>query len=177
MGVPMADDVPPLPAPGEVVGVLDLFGRPLLGPDAQPLEVPLRPPAPRLPANAGEVSVPGGTPPTEGVSEVDLLTAHAVTLNEVANDERYSLVQRFDLFRANGLVSSAAGQPDGAEAYRALLAQLDQQLAADQTAIACATATSVLGYSDGVPTDLIAGLAVGQLHAEVVLARDVLGCP
>jgi hypothetical protein len=176
MGAPMADDAPPLPSPTEEVGVLDLFGRPLLGPDGQPLEVALRPPEPRRPANAHEIYVPDGSEPTALVSDVGLLTAHAVTLNEVANDEGYTLVQRFDLFRANGLVSSASGTPSGADTYRAHLAQLDQQAAADAPS-ACSTAATVAGQSDGVPADLVAGLAVAQLHAEIELTRQSLGCP
>lgn len=173
---PLVDEgTPPPPAPGEEVGVLDLFGRPLLGPDGQPLRVPLRPPGPRLPANPDEVYVGDGAPAV--TTEVDLLTAHAVTLNEVANDERYTLVQRFDLFAANGLITAAPGHPGGDAAYRALLAELDQAASSAQPALACPTAASAVGSSDTVPDDLVAGLAVEQLRAEVERFREVAGCP
>lgn len=171
------DPPPPLPEPGEMVGVLDIFGRPLLGPDGQPLAVPLRPPSPRVPANAGEVHPPGGDPATPESVEVDLLTAHARTLGEVANDEHYTLVQRFDLFLANGLVTAAGGQTGGLAAYRDLLASLDQQVAAGQTAAACTTAATAGAQSDGLPTDLVGGASRQELHDEVARTGDALGCP
>lgn len=168
---------PPPPGPGEMVGVLDLFGNPVLGPGGQPLAVPLRPPSPRLPANATAVHPPGGTPATPESVEVDLLTAHARTLNEVANDEHYTLTQRFDLFLANGLVTSTNGQSSSLAAYRGLLVTLDQQTASGQTAAACATAATARAQADGVPADLIGGPSRPQLHAEVVRTGDLLACP
>jgi hypothetical protein len=175
-----AAETNPMPLPpdaGEMVGVLDLFGRPVLGPDGQTLAIPLRPPTPRLPANADEVLPPGGDPAVPEVVEVDIFTAHARTLNEVATDEQYTLVQRFDLFAANGLLSPAEGSTGGLAAYRNLLSTLDQQVAAGQTSAACATASAARGQSDGVPSDLIAGPSRAPLHDEVAGTGEVLGCP
>lgn len=175
--VPMADDLPPPADAFDTVGVLDLFGNPLRGLDGQPLRVPLdeRSPA-RVPANAHESLPPDAGDPTEGTAEVDLLTAHLGTLDQVADDLRYTLVQRFDLFRINGLVTDAPGRPGGLDEFRALLVSVEQQAASDQPQLACPATASAIGQADGAPVDLIAGTAAVHVRDELDAIRADVGC-
>lgn len=177
VGVPLASDEPALPTADVEVGVLDVFGNPLLDLDGEPLQVPLPDLAPtRLPPDAAQPPAVDD-PPTEGTVEVGLFEATVATLDQVATDQGYTLVERFDLLRLNGMLVDAEGQPGGLDAFRALLATFEYEVPRGNRHAACATATTALEQSDGVPVDLIAGAGVGALRAELLARRAELPCP
>jgi hypothetical protein len=162
-------EAPPPPELGDTVGVLGLGGQPLVGLDGQPLQLTLAEITPPVPANANEAPPTSG-PYTEDTQTLNVLEAHIATVQQVADDRQYSLVQRFDLLTVNGLLGAADGQSSTLSTHRAAVGGIDAGTAP------CAAVTATVSAIDGQGTDPIVGLGASSFGRRLDDARVALGC-
>jgi hypothetical protein len=162
-------EAPPPPELGDVVGVLGLNGQPLVGLDGQPLQLTLAEITPPVPDNASEPP-PASGPYPEDAQTLNVLEAHIATVQQVADDRQYSLVQRFDLLAANGLLVAADGQPTTLSTVRAAVGGIDAGTAS------CPTAVATVSAVDGQGADPVVGLGASSFGRRLDDARVTLGC-
>jgi hypothetical protein len=174
---PSATAPPPPPQLGETVGVLGLDGEPVLAPDGTPAEVVLTPsppgPPPPDPGDRPSLEVVG---PGEVVDDVGLLDAHGRTLGELARRLDYDLLETYDLFAVNDLLTPADPDRQGVGDLRRLLADSERRARfADPTA-ACGRLAFAAALVDGHAPDAVGGLGAGEVAAALAAQQSELGC-